>query len=180
MVNYSNGKIYKIEPIGGGDMGDVYIGSTTNEYLSQRMVQHRGSYYRWKNGKGGNVTSYQLFDKFGIENCQITLIELVDATSKDEMHARERHYIQSLPCVNHNVPLRTMSEYCLDNREQRMKNRRLHYQANSEWEKEKSRLYREANKELVSEKQSRLYRQRKQQQIAVQSSIVVVEGGGGA
>ena len=29
MVNYSFGKIYKIEPITGGEEGDVYVGSTT-------------------------------------------------------------------------------------------------------------------------------------------------------
>ena len=41
MVNYSNGKVYKIEPISGGEEGDVYIGSTTKRYLSQRMNTHR-------------------------------------------------------------------------------------------------------------------------------------------
>ena len=33
MVNYSNGKIYKIEPIIDHDEGDIYIGSTTKKYL---------------------------------------------------------------------------------------------------------------------------------------------------
>ena len=42
MVNYNNGKIYKIEPLN-GEEGDIYIGSTTKEYLSQRM-DSRGSY----------------------------------------------------------------------------------------------------------------------------------------
>ena len=42
MINYSNGKIYKIEPINGED-GDVYVGSTTKEYLSQWMATHRNN-----------------------------------------------------------------------------------------------------------------------------------------
>ena len=43
MVNYSNGKIYKIE----SDLGDlIYIGSTTKYYLSQRMERHRFDYVR--------------------------------------------------------------------------------------------------------------------------------------
>ena len=61
MVNYSNGKIYKIEPLE-GEEGDVYIGSTTKQYLSQRMVEHRDSYKRWKSGaKIGKTSSYILF-----------------------------------------------------------------------------------------------------------------------
>ena len=51
MVNYNNGKIYKIEPIVDHDEGDIYIGSTTKHYLSQRMDKHRGNYKSWKNGK---------------------------------------------------------------------------------------------------------------------------------
>ena len=50
MVNYNNGKIYLIEPIDGED-GDVYVGSTTKIYLSQRMSEHRNSYNLWKQGK---------------------------------------------------------------------------------------------------------------------------------
>ena len=68
MVNYSNGKIYKIE----SHLGDkIYIGSTTKEYLSQRMDNHRGHYKVWKNGQGNKTTSFELFDEYGIENCKI-------------------------------------------------------------------------------------------------------------
>jgi len=49
MVNYGNGKIYKIEPIVGHEEGDVYIGSTTNKYLSKRMGVHISKY----KGAGG-------------------------------------------------------------------------------------------------------------------------------
>ena len=68
MINYSNGKIYKIEPINGED-GDVYIGSTTKVYLLQRMTAHRSEYKRYLNGKGQNVRSDKSFDKYGIKNC---------------------------------------------------------------------------------------------------------------
>ncbi len=69
--DYSNGKIYKIEPICEHDESDIYIGSTTQPLLSQRMSKHRGSYYHWKKGKGVLITSYILFEKYGIENCEI-------------------------------------------------------------------------------------------------------------
>ena len=42
--DYSKGKVYKIEPISEHDDGEIYIGSTIKEYLSQRMTKHRYSY----------------------------------------------------------------------------------------------------------------------------------------
>ena len=50
-INYKNGKIYKIEPICEHDEGEIYIGSTTKQYLSQRMTAHRNGYKRFKEGK---------------------------------------------------------------------------------------------------------------------------------
>ena len=47
MVNYQNGKIYKIE----SHQGDkIYIGSTTKQYSSQRLVAHRDDYTYWLSG----------------------------------------------------------------------------------------------------------------------------------
>ena len=93
MVNYENGKIYKIESYK-GDM--IYIGSTTKEYLSQRMDTHRSSYKRWKNGKCHFVTSFKIFDEYGIENCHIVLLESVLCDSKDELMSREAYHIRNL------------------------------------------------------------------------------------
>ena len=48
MVNYGNGKIYKIECL---TTGLIYVGSTTKQYLSQRMDKHRMEYRYWKTKK---------------------------------------------------------------------------------------------------------------------------------
>ena len=45
MVNYGNAKVYKIWSTAGDK---IYIGSTTKEYLSQRMDKHRSGYKQWK------------------------------------------------------------------------------------------------------------------------------------
>ena len=115
--DYSKGKIYKIEPICEYDEGDIYIGSTTKDYLSQRMVNHRLDYNRWKRMNRKLVTSYNIFDKYGIDNCQIILLESVNANDFNELVAREAHYIKSLKCVNKLVPLRTDAEYYNDIKE---------------------------------------------------------------
>jgi hypothetical protein len=76
MVNYSNGKIYIIE----SHLGDkIYIGSTTKEYLSQRMAKHKHDYTYFKKWRADTgfafVTSYLLFDEYGVDNCKIELLE---------------------------------------------------------------------------------------------------------
>ena len=132
MVNYANGKIYKIMAKHGGDTGDVYIGSTTKVYLCQRMDGHRCKYKQWKNDKHHNVTVFSIFEKYGIENCCIVLLELVNATNIDELMARERHWIQAMLCVNKIIPGRTDAEYYVDNREQISVNKAQHYVDNRE------------------------------------------------
>jgi hypothetical protein len=86
MVNYANGKIYMIASIDAidGD-GNIYIDSTTKEYLSQRMVCHKKDYVQWKGGniKVGKINSFILFDKFGVENCRIILLETFPCQSRD-------------------------------------------------------------------------------------------------
>jgi ribosome-interacting GTPase 1 len=117
MVNYGKGKIYKIEPIVEYEDGDIYIGSTTKDYLSQRMEKHRSSYKLFKEGKiKTKCMSSKLFDKYGIDNCIIILIESVNAQSIEELKRRERHYITTLKCINKQIPSRTKKEYDSDNR----------------------------------------------------------------
>lgn len=146
MINYGNGKIYKIEPINGED-GDVYIGSTTKQYLSQRMTAHRTNYKCFLNGKGANVTSFKLFDKYGIDNCHILLLESVNAHSKDELHAREAHYIKTISCVNKVIPLQTKKEYSEVNKD-KIKEWR---EANRDALLIKKKEYRNANKDKMKE-----------------------------
>ena len=106
-TDYQKTKIYKIE----SHLGDkIYIGSTAKEYLSQRFQQHKNAYKRWKNGTVGKYTSFELFDEYGIENCQIVLIEAYPCNSKDEKNAKEGHYIKTLNCVNKVVVGRTREE----------------------------------------------------------------------
>ena len=62
MVNYNNGKIYKIVA-NSGEECDVYVGSTTKSRLCERMSQHRSDYIKWKNGNNHKTTSFDLFEK---------------------------------------------------------------------------------------------------------------------
>jgi hypothetical protein len=157
MVNYANGKIYQVMAKHGGDIGDVYIGSTTKEYLSQRMDGHRNQYKQWKNGKINNVTVFGIFEKYGVENCCISLLELVNASTIDELHARERHWIQSIPCVNKAIPGRTKAEWYVDNREQISVYQSQYRVDNHEKELARQAQYRVDNREQISAQKAQYY-----------------------
>jgi hypothetical protein len=130
MTNYNKGKIYKLEPICEYDEGDIYIGSTTKEYLCQRMTAHKYDYKKYKQGSKSKVMSFDIFDKYGPENVKITLIELVNANSKDELTKRERFYIESTDCVNKCVPGMTSKEYYLIHKDKLIKYRNEYNDAN--------------------------------------------------
>jgi hypothetical protein len=90
------------------------------------MWTHRKDYKLYKDGKRGNITSFILFDKYGIDNCKIVLVEEVECKSKEDLHKRERYYIENNECVNKYIPGRTR--------------------------KETQKEYRDANKEIIKEK----------------------------
>ena len=140
MVNYNNGKIYKIVC---DTTGLMYVGSTTKKYLSQRLDKHRSQFKGWKNGKSHYVTSFKVLEN---NNFTIVLLELINCNSNDELKGRERFYIQSLVCVNKCIPLRTQQEY---------------YQANKEDIAEYQKEWREANKEDIAEYKKEWYQSNK-------------------
>jgi hypothetical protein len=110
MVNYQNGKIYKIVS---NETDMIYIGSTC-KLLCQRLAQHRSTYKAYQSGKYRFVTSFKLLE---IGECKIILLEKFPCNSREELNARERFYIENNECVNKVVPMRTRIEYNKDNRE---------------------------------------------------------------
>ena len=107
MNRYETGQIYKIVS---PDFKKCYIGSTC-EGLKQRMAHHHQSYKLYLKGKGHKITSYELFDEFGFENCKIIWIEDYPCNSKKELEAREGYYQQHTECVNRVNLGRTPKEY---------------------------------------------------------------------
>ena len=138
MVNYQNGKIYAIK----SNSGDkIYVGSTTKEYLSARMSEHRRMFKAWEKGNGNRCTSHELFSPYGVENCYIELIELFPCNTKDELLMRENHYIRSLVCVNKQLAITTPGR--------RREIVRGYYNRNVEAERRRSAEYRAENIEAV-------------------------------
>lgn len=127
---YQRGKIYKvISP----HTDKIYIGSTTEKYLSQRLTKHKNMYKMFLENKHHYTTIYELF-KLG--DVEIILIESYSCNSKDELHKKERHYIELNKdiIVNKFIPSRKSNEY---------------YQDNKDFLKDRSKKYREKNKEQM-------------------------------
>ena len=153
MVNYENGKIYKIEPVIEHPEEDIYIGSTTKQYLSQRINEHRHNYKRWKEGKTNYTSSFGLFNRYGVNNCKIYLLEMVKATTKDELTSREGHYIRTLKCVNIRIPYRTETEYnkqyYMENKDRLKLNMKHYNKENQEKIRLNKKQYQEDHKEEI-------------------------------
>ena len=153
MTKYNNGKIYKIEPIQQHEEYEMYIGSTTKDKLCQRMATHRSDYKRYTEGMRGKVSVFDLFEKYGVENCNIILIEECNCNSKDELISREGHYVRTSKCINKHIPDRKKQEYNqLEHRKQYVKE---YDQKNKEKKKEYKKEYNIKNKDkLVSNRKT--------------------------
>ena len=121
MVEYKNSKIYKIVC---NTTGLVYIGSTCEPTLARRLAKHKADYTHYLKGKKHYITSYKILEN---NNYEIILLELYPCNTKDELHARERYYIENInDCVNKVIPTRTQKQYEHDN-ENAIKERKKKY-----------------------------------------------------
>jgi hypothetical protein len=78
----------------------TYYGSTKNS-LNTRFSQHKSNYKKFKeNLKCTYTTSFFIFDKYGINNCFIVLIEKIENLTKTERNNLECSLIQNFECVN--------------------------------------------------------------------------------
>ena len=181
MVNYTNSKVYKIWSAQGDK---IYVGSTTKQYLSQRMDKHRSDYKRWKDGKTNMITSFKLFDEYGVNNCFIELLETKECNSKDELHKIEGKYIRELECVNKLNPYRTEIEikeyqkkYHEDNKEQLNEKMKQYYLDNKSQICEQTKEYRENHKDQISEYHKQFYIENKNKILEKHSQIFSCECG---
>ena len=75
------------------------------------MTAHKYDYTEYKKGKKARaISSYLLFDKYGADNCRIVLLENVNASTNDELKARESFYINSNLCINKRLELKPSIE----------------------------------------------------------------------
>ena len=150
MVNYQNGKIYKLVC---NTTGLVYFGSTCEPTLARRLHQHKNS-YMCVNVKV-KCTSTKVLEN---DNYGIFLVENYPCNNKDELRMRERFYIENNECVNKCIPIRFKEEKPLldkghyeRNKTERIENMKIYYMEHKQEIDEYQTAYREANKEKLRE-----------------------------
>lgn len=138
MSKYQNGKIYKIW---NDEYSKCYIGSTCQS-LSKRFSAHKSDYKYYIEGKKPVTSTFELFKHYGVENCKIELVENYPCNTKEELLAREGHYIRKDECLNKRVAGR-------DKKQRYVENKQYYY--------EKDKTYRINNPEKISEKKHRYW-----------------------
>jgi hypothetical protein len=149
-IDYSKSCIYKIV-CKNPEIMDCYVGSTTN--LIKRRYQHK-SCCNNINNKHHNLYVYEFIrSNGGFENWDFIQIQKFNCDNKEELHRRERYYIETLMSTLNKIrPTRTQREYQQDNRELFNKIRKKYYKQHKEIISEKAKNYREKNREIISEK----------------------------
>jgi gas vesicle protein len=148
---YNNGKIYKIVAY---ETNDVYIGSTIRS-LKTRYSAHKSSFKYWINTKKHYCSSAKMFERHGLDNCKIELIENCVCNNKNELEGREAYFIEEYDdsCVNSNKPCRTKAQYYVDNKDKIKEHRRQYYVDN----KDKFVQYIADNKDRINEYSAQYY-----------------------
>lgn len=156
MNRYANGKIYMIESL---SAGLVYYGSSCSP-LSKRLSMHKSHYKEFKNGMHGPMTS---FDIIAQPDHKIILVESYPCNTREELHAREAHYIRNNECVNKYIPNRTQKEWHDEHKEQKKqqdKERNARPEI-KERKKENEQKYRELNRDKINERRREMRRLKK-------------------
>jgi uncharacterized protein (DUF3084 family) len=116
-----------------------------------RKAGHKASYKMYLDGEYHYTTSFELI-KLG--DVDIILLENCPCENKEQLHKRERHYIESTNnCVNKFIPSRTDTEYYADNREKKINYSKEYYEKNKNEINKKMKQYREENKDAIKERQ---------------------------
>jgi len=145
---YQRGKIYRLVC---NTTGLQYYGSTIEKSLCERLSKHKYKYKQYFLEKTNYYTSS--FEIIQNNNYEIILVELFPCNSKDELHQRERFYIENNKCVNKVIPCRTDAVYRLDNIEKIEEQQKEYYEKNREKVIEYQKTYEKKNVEKIKDYQ---------------------------
>jgi len=165
MVNYENGKIYKIV---NDELNLTYYGSTTQQ-LSKRKAKHKC--------KSNDSNSKILFTTE--TKPEIFLVELFPCNTKEELLQRERFYIENNECINKNKPILTDEEkkeyvremnnyHNLKDKDLKKKLRKEKYKLN------KNEILKELKKKIICECGAEISKSYKYQHIKTKKHIIQI------
>ena len=140
MVNYQNGKIYKLTS---SKTDKIYVGSTCDE-LKGRLFGHKNNIK-----SGSNIASSILVQ---YDDCKIELIEEFPCKSFDELREREQFYLNTLENIVNKIrakvkPQQQRTKEYRDNNPKKVKESYKNWrESHGEQEAERQATYFAANK----------------------------------
>ena len=144
MNKFQRGKVYTIRsnitPL-------VYVGSTIEPYLSNRMREHRYKYNAYKKGNKKYCSSYVILELDG--DAYIELYEHYPCESQLELRRREGEVIRLLNSCNEKIAGRTRKEHYNDNKEKLRAKSKQYRGNNKEKIKQRNNQYRKNNKDKI-------------------------------
>ncbi len=156
MPDYSKGKIYAIIPYGvklEDAEGDVYIGSTAFVNLQAYFKNKHVNAYVYKKSDM-RKSSFLLFEKFGIEGCEIILLENYACKNRNELERKEGEYQRKIKCVNKRIAGRSRHEYQIENADALKARDKIRNAKRVDYNRKKSAEYYKINKEAISDKRT--------------------------
>jgi hypothetical protein len=142
MVNYQDGKIYKIT----AGCNLPYIGSTITT-LSRRFAKHKTDKKFYLNHQKTNKCAS--FDLLEYHDCKIELLELFPCESKRMLEMRERYWFDILPNINIKKPFISKEETSIIHK--------LNYENNKEMILKKQKEYARLNIDTIHQKKNKSY-----------------------
>jgi hypothetical protein len=102
MPDFKTSKIYKIT----NNIDECYYVGTTVRPLEHVLKTLKQEYKNYQKEKklGAYLSLFDLFDKYGVDNCEIKLIKNFECNSKKELYNESTKYIVSINCINKNHP----------------------------------------------------------------------------
>ena len=131
-MDYKNGKIYKVL---NSITDDVYVGSTTQP-LSKRMAKHRIDMKTYKKDR----LLYTKMNELSADKFYIELIEQCPCDNKEQLRAREGHFIRQLGTLNALIAGRSKKEWTVENSEHVKRHQHEYYQNNKDKIYKKKRM----------------------------------------
>jgi hypothetical protein len=175
-MSYENSKIYKLVC---NKTNQIYYGSTI-QHLYQRKHDHKKHYNHFINGTFHYMSSFEIIKEGDYD---IVLVEKYPCKDKDELHMRERFYIENNECVNKcKRPFVTEDEKKDKNKE----TRKIYVEKNKDKIKEKNKKWRESetgikyyqnNKEIILTKGKLQYEKVKDVLLEKRKEKIVCECG---
>lgn len=151
---YKQGKIYMIES---ASTGLIYYGSTCMP-LSKRLYGHKSDFKRYKDGRYAYLTSFKVIEQ---PDYKIVLVEEFPCENKNQLEAREGHFIRNNPCVNKVIPTTPefkQEQYQLpENKERRSTYHHNYYTAHAQELIDSQKQYYQGNSEKIKERERKRY-----------------------